>query len=67
MENIMTSTPLYEKIIVDRKNMNMEGFTYEKPNEKSYSERYLYQDLNGTVDYKIMLFKDPGWNRRIRS
>jgi len=42
MENIMTSTPLYEKIIVDRKNMNMEGFTYEKPNEKSYSERYLY-------------------------
>ena len=29
MENCLTSTPLYERIIVDRKEMKVLGFTFE--------------------------------------
>lgn len=47
--------------------MSLQGFTYERPGDSQYSEHYIYQDLNGTVDYSMFLFRDPGWKSRIRT
>lgn len=67
MENVMSSKPLYEKIIVDRNQMNMQGFTYESPNNLNYSEHYKYQLLGkGEIQYDNMLFRNPGLQKIIR-
>ncbi len=47
MENIITSAPIYEKIIVDRSEMNVQGFTYEKTSDLKYMEHYKYFSAEG--------------------
>ena len=42
IENIMSSTPLYEKIIIDRKTNEVHGYTFESPKDETYSEHYIY-------------------------
>lgn len=67
MENVFTSTPIYEKIVVDRKELTMQGFTFEKPQDQKYSEHYTYSHLDGgNVNYSMLLFRDPGLKRIIR-
>lgn len=60
----MTSTPVYERIIFNRAEKSVEGFTFEKENEGVYSEHYTYQeddkDANNTV-YDMFLYKNPGF------
>jgi hypothetical protein len=68
MENVVSSQPLYEKIIVDRTNMTIQGFTYEKPSDIAYSEHYTYSmTTNGDTNYDMKLFRDPGLKRVLRN
>jgi hypothetical protein len=63
----MSSTPLYERIIVDRAEMNVQGFTFEKPQDNRYSEHYKYQYADNQIKYDMLLFRDPGLKRVIRN
>lgn len=42
MENPLTSKPLFERIIFDRKQMKMQGFTFEDKVDTHYFETYSY-------------------------
>ena len=67
MENILSSKPLYERIIVDRKNMQVHGFTFEAPSDEVYSEHFVYRSMSpGVVNYDMFLFRDPGFKRILR-
>lgn len=66
MENVMSSKPLYEKIIVDRSQMNMQGYTFEQPAKPIYCEHYRYQLTEGIIRYDMMLFKSPGMKAILR-
>jgi hypothetical protein len=39
----MSSTPSYDRIIVDRKDMKLTGFTFESADHSKYQEAYEYQ------------------------
>lgn len=64
MENIMTSKPFYERIVFDRDSKTVEGFTFEKDDQRVYSEHYIYHqddtNANNTV-YDMFLHKNPGF------
>ena len=52
IENAMSATPLYDRIIVDRANNRVDGYTFETKGSQNYSERYSYQvggQANGVV------------------
>ena len=69
IENAISSAPLYDRIIVDRKTMMISGFTFENTMTRMYSERYTYrQSPNATneVFYDQQLFKNPGLKRVLR-
>ena len=42
LESSMSSTPLYERIVVDRADMQLKGYTFEKKTDESYSEHFVY-------------------------
>ena len=68
MENIISSKPLYEKIIVDRKDMQVHGYTFENLSDEKYSEHFVYKNTSpGIVNYDMFLFRDPGLKRVLRS
>ena len=67
MENIISSKPLYERIIVDRKTMQVHGFTFENLADKNYSEHFVFRNTSpGVVNYDMFLFRDPGIKRMLR-
>ena len=43
-ENCISSTPTYDRIIVDRKDKRLSGFTFENMNDQKYQEAYSYQE-----------------------
>ena len=69
MENCITSTPLYERIIVDRTQNKVFGFTFENLDDKQYQETYCYQkdpmNASQTI-YNAYLYKPPGYRKWIR-
>ena len=69
MENILTSKPLYERIIIDRHSSQIVGITFEDVNDKEYFETYSYamdpENASQTI-YKAHLYKDPGLKKYIR-
>ena len=64
MENPLTKHPLYERIIIDRSEMKLQGFTFENINDYQYQETYSYQrdpvNAEKTI-YNAYLFKSPGY------
>lgn len=42
MENCLTSQPLYERIIIDREQQKLYGFTFENFSDHQYQETYNY-------------------------
>jgi len=42
LENVMSSHPLYERIVIDRKDMELKGYTFEKKTDEAYSEHFVY-------------------------
>lgn len=67
MENVVSSKPLYEKIIVNRKDSQMHGYTFEHPKDKVYSEHYTYECQGEETRYNMYLFRDPGLKKMLRS
>jgi hypothetical protein len=43
IENVMSSTPLYDRIIIDRSSSSIQGFTFEAKSMNEYSEHYSYK------------------------
>ena len=66
MENVVSSLPLYEKIIVNRATGSMQGFTFERPSDNQYSEHYVYRAGIDATSYDMFLFRDPGIKRMLR-
>ena len=69
MENCLTSKPLYERIIVDRQNKKLEGFTFENIEDINYQETYSYKldpKNNEQTLYNAYLYKEPGLKKWIR-
>jgi hypothetical protein len=66
IENAMSATPLYDRIIVDRANNRVDGYTFENKGCYNYSERYSYCTGNKGIIYNQELFKDPGFRRALR-
>ena len=69
MENCLTSKPLFERIIIDREQMKLHGFTFENKSDNCYQETYSYQmdpqNHDNTI-YNSYLFKSPGMRSWIR-
>ena len=42
MENCMTNKPLFERIIIDRGQQSVCGFTFEDPTDNKYQDTYMY-------------------------
>ena len=67
LENCMSSTPIYERIVVDRSDMSMKGFTFEKKTDEAYSEHFVYSErAEKAVNYDFYMFRDPGLKRILR-
>jgi len=64
MENVMSSKPIYERIIVDRNNQTVQGFTFERGSDTMYFERYIYKadgkNEKNTL-YDMFLYRKPGF------
>ena len=43
MENALSSKPTYERIIFNRTNQSVSGFTFEKETDHAYFEHYVYK------------------------
>lgn len=43
MENTMSSKPIYERIIFDRSEHSVRGYTFETDQDKAYVEHYVYK------------------------
>jgi len=65
----MSSTPTYDRIIIDRKEMKLTGFTFENKNDSNYQEAYSYQvdpkDSKMTL-YNVWTFKPLGLRKYLR-
>lgn len=66
MENMLSSVPVYEKIIFDRHQRCVEGFTYENQSDPAYTERYIYKQEEDKTIYDMFLYKNPGLKKLIR-
>lgn len=66
MENTMSSHPLFERIVVNRKEQSLRGFTFESPTSDVYSENYIYQSQGDKTQYDMFLLKNPGLQRYLR-
>ena len=59
----MSSKPVYERIIFNRDQQSVQGFTFEKESDISYTESYTYKkdshDATKTI-YNMFLYKNPG-------
>ena len=69
MENVMSSRPVYERIIFNRHTQSVQGFTFEKESENVYTEAYVYKqddkDHSKTI-YNMFLYKSPGLKKVLR-
>jgi len=69
MENTMSSLPVYERIIFNRADRSVKGYTFETSQEKAYAEHYVYkEDGENTKNtlYDMFLYKNPGFKKVIR-
>ena len=66
LENTMSSKPLYERIVVNRKDQSLKGYTFESPTSDIYSEHYVYQADGPKTQYDMYLLRSPGLQRYLR-
>jgi hypothetical protein len=60
----MSSKPVYERIIFNRKDKVVQGFTFEKETDKVYTEHYTYKEDTKNSElthYEMLLYKNPGF------
>ena len=69
MENVLSTRPVYERILVNRKTKQVHGFSFEKETDPVYFEHYSYKentkDMNKT-HYEMLLYKNPGMYKLLR-
>lgn len=69
MENTLSSKPVYERIIFNRAEQSVSGYTFETDQDKAYVEHYVYKkdgaDAEKTV-YDMYLHKNPGLKKLLR-
>ena len=65
----MSSKPVYERVIFNRGDRSVKGYTFETDQDKSYVEHYVYkqdgQDTTQTL-YDMFLYKNPGLKKILR-
>ena len=70
MENTMSSKPVYERIIFNRLDRSVKGYTFETDSDKSYVEHYVYKQGEGADTantlYDMFLYKNPGLKKMLR-
>lgn len=73
MENTLSSRPVYERIIFNRADHSVSGFTFEAREDIAYVEHYVYKKKEGdTKDttektlYDMFLYKNPGLKKLLR-
>ena len=69
MENSMSSRPVYERIIFNRNDRSVKGYTFETDKDLAYTEHYVYkQDGEDTTKtlYDMFLYKNPGIKKLLR-
>ena len=65
----MSSKPVYERIIFNRGDRSVKGYTFETDQDKAYTEHYIYkQDGEDTTKtlYDMFLYKNPGLKKMLR-
>ena len=60
LENSMSSQPLYERIVIDRSEKTLKGYTFENPKTDVYSENYVYAADGANTSYDMYLLRSPG-------
>jgi len=70
MENSLSSRPVYERIIFNRGEQSVRGYTFETEADKAYIEHYIYKKGDGTDGektlYDMFLYKNPGLKKMLR-
>jgi hypothetical protein len=66
MENTMSSRPVYERIIFNRSDQSVSGYTFETNEDKAYVEHYVYKKDNEKTVYDMFLYKNPGLKKMLR-
>ena len=70
MENTFSSRPVYERIIFNRGEQTVRGYTFEDDEAKAYVEGYVYKGGNGPDSgktlYDMFLYKNPGLKKMLR-
>lgn len=73
MENTLSSRPVYERIIFNRADQSVSGFTFETREDQAYVEHYVYKkkqdDPTDTTEktlYDMFLYKNPGLKKLLR-
>ena len=66
----MSSKPVYERIIFNRNDQSVRGYTFETAADKAYVEHYVYQQGNGEQSgqtlYDMFIYKNPGLKKMLR-
>ncbi len=69
MENTMSSRPVYERIIFNRADSTVRGYTFETEKDNAYVEHYVYKqdgEDTGKTLYDMFLYKNPGLKKILR-
>jgi len=70
MENTMSSKPVYERIIFNRLDQTVRGFTFETKEDQAYVENYVYKqgdgEQSGETLYDMFIYKNPGFKKMLR-
>ncbi len=66
MENSLSSKPVFERIIFNRADQSVSGFTFESDTDKAYVEHYIYKRDAEKTDYDMFLYKNPGLKKMLR-
>lgn len=70
MENSLSSTPVFERIIFNRQEQSVRGYTFETDESKSFTEHYVYRrEQDGSTEktlYDMFLYKNPGLKKMLR-
>ena len=66
----MSSKPVYERIIFNRLDQTVRGFTFETKEDQAYVENYVYKqgdgEQSGETLYDMFIYKNPGFKKMLR-
>lgn len=70
MDTFMSSKPVYERIIYNRADKTVSGYTFEDPTDKACVEHYTYKQGDGTdaekTLYNMFSLKETNWIMKLK-